>query len=408
VTPSARRLRIGVIGGSIAGCATAISAIRCGHEVKVLERSTGYLGTRGQGLVQPIELVERLMQEGYVDEEMPVLRISRRRWLVRDGDRPEGRLVLDQPFRVAQVNWGVLFANLRERVPDWAYRSGANVVGIEDLGKEVTLHLADGQSLDFDVVFAADGNLSTARRLLFPDEERTDSGHVVWRGWFDEAGSTLDDVSLVAEMNTVGFPCGHANVWLLPSAAGTEPGKRELAWNLYGGGNPPELVADGGVVRAVPPGGCTDAQLHHLRRLVRRHFPPAYASVVEATETPIITPIYDVRVPTLVRGRVALVGDAGAVLRPVTGSGATKGLEDALAIASAFSSGSSVADALAAYDAERWPEADRLVRLGQRMGRALVTDAPAWHDLVGHQLQALIERTLDGSGWYALTAPEAQ
>ncbi len=358
--------------------------------------------TRGQGLIQPIELVETMKRLDFIDADTPEVRLSRRRWQVRHGDTPMGRLIWEQGFRVSQVNWGALFSSLRARVPNDCYRSGADVAAVEQDANGVTVTLGGGDSLEFELLLAADGNMSTVRRLLFPEAERRHSGYVVWRGWFDEELGLLQDARPFEEMNTFGFDGGHANFWLLPSAAGAEPGRREVAWNIYGGGVPPDLTFEDGVIRSVPPGRCTLAQLEHLRQLAERHFPPFAAHVVEVTDKPIITPIDDVRVPTLARGRVALLGDAAIVLRPMTGSGATKGLQDAVALSSALASTGSVAAALERYTRERWPVADHLVRLGQRMGRALVTEAPPWSELTAQELETWLAAMLDERGWYAV------
>jgi 2-polyprenyl-6-methoxyphenol hydroxylase-like FAD-dependent oxidoreductase len=398
--------RVCVVGGSIVGCAAAIGCTRAGHEVTVFERSTSQLETRGQGLVQPIRLMEKLIERDYIDADMPVIRMSRRRWLVRDGDLTMGRLLSEQQFRVAHVNWGTLFKNLRKRIPSEVYRAGRNVASVEETPEGIRVTLNDGSSFEFDVVLAADGNMSTIRAKLFPDAERVDGGHVVWRGWFLESESPLPEVGALDEMNTVGFERGHGNLWLIPSPEGTERGEREVAWNLYGGGIPPDLLRDRGVIRTVPPGSCTPAQIEYLHNLAATQLPPVMGQVVMATCEPMITPIYDVHVPTLVRGRIALLGDAAMVLRPVTGSGATKGLEDAMAIADALASEADLADCLARYDHERWAAADGLVALGKRMGSGLVTEAPDWTELSGAEFDALFTSVIEGRNLYF--APDAE
>ena len=46
-------LRIGVVGGSISGCAAAIEMSRAGYEVTVFERSAKALKGRGAGIGTP-------------------------------------------------------------------------------------------------------------------------------------------------------------------------------------------------------------------------------------------------------------------------------------------------------------------------------------------------------------------
>jgi 2-polyprenyl-6-methoxyphenol hydroxylase-like FAD-dependent oxidoreductase len=49
--------RIGIIGGSIAGCGIATSLLRAGPEVTIFERSTEALCDRGASIVVPVSLI---------------------------------------------------------------------------------------------------------------------------------------------------------------------------------------------------------------------------------------------------------------------------------------------------------------------------------------------------------------
>ena len=52
--------KVAVVGGSIAGCATAIALTRAGCDVEVLERSSTGLRDRGAGIAMPHPLRESL------------------------------------------------------------------------------------------------------------------------------------------------------------------------------------------------------------------------------------------------------------------------------------------------------------------------------------------------------------
>jgi 2-polyprenyl-6-methoxyphenol hydroxylase-like FAD-dependent oxidoreductase len=96
-----------------------------------------------------------------------------------------------------------------------------------------------------------------------------------------------------------------------------------------------------------------------------------------------------VKVPSLVAGRVVLVGDAGTVVRPVTGSGAVKGLDDVLALTDALvRNGADVDSAVADYNAERLPVGLGVVELGQRNGMS----AEEMEEWMAHVM----------AGWYAV------
>ena len=102
-----RGSRVGIIGGSIAGCATAIALERLGCDVQVFERSRGVLRDRGSGIAIPITLRDELIDAGYLPAGYPHCRVSHRWWILADGTS-SGRLLWTQPAPAAHNNWGVL------------------------------------------------------------------------------------------------------------------------------------------------------------------------------------------------------------------------------------------------------------------------------------------------------------
>ena len=82
--------RVGIVGGSIAGCAAAIALQRLGCEVEIFERSSGALRDRGSGIGIPIALRDELIDHGYLPEGYATVALPGRRWVAADGS-PEGR-----------------------------------------------------------------------------------------------------------------------------------------------------------------------------------------------------------------------------------------------------------------------------------------------------------------------------
>lgn len=84
------------------------------------------------------------------------------------------------------------------------------------------------------------------------------------------------------------------------------------------------------------------------------------------------TPIAEYVPERLVQGRLALVGDAAHVPTPMTGMGFGASLDDAEAIAESLGagvSGSSVAEALRAYERKRLSSVRGMVQAGQQFSR---------------------------------------
>jgi 2-polyprenyl-6-methoxyphenol hydroxylase-like FAD-dependent oxidoreductase len=395
-------LKVAIVGGSVIGCAAATALAAAGADVTVLERSQSELETRGSVLGLPGRLIPSLLERNLLTSDFVWRQIPNRQWLVKDGDEPMGRLIWEQPFTISSVSWAALFQGFRNNVPDSSYRKGSEVTAVADDAAGPRVSLASGEVVRANLVVAADGYLSGVRERLFGGGvEQSYSGYVVWRGWFDEREGLLRSVEhLEGPMKTVGFEHGHASVWLVPSSESAQPGRRQVTWNIYGGPLPPGILTENGAVMSVPPGRLSTEQRAFLHDLVDEVFPPLLADVVKVTPQPALTPVYDVKVPSLAAGRIVLVGDAGTVVRPVTGSGAVKGVEDALALADALvRTGGDVDAAVAEYNAERLPIDLGLVDLGQRMGVALVDDVPDWPSLSAEELEGWMADAM--SGWYA-------
>ncbi|MFC9603057.1 FAD-dependent monooxygenase [Streptomyces niveus] len=367
---------VAVVGGSIAGCATALAVSRGGAgKVTVFERADAQLRDRGVGIALHNDRYDELQSAGYVAAEMPWAPLTRRVWSVRDGEAEHGRAVGEQPFPFRAYNWGSLWSELRRRVPEEVdYRSGALVGAVEPDSDGVTLQLADGQRERFDAVIGADGYRSVVREAMFPGLSATYAGYIGWRGTSADVADLPSDGN---DAHNVVFPGGHCMIYRIPDGVG---GHR-LNWVLYTA--PPEsedLHPDLKTPTSLPPGRLNSALTAHLRALVADNFPPYWAARVLRTpaETTFIQPIYDLEVPQYTSDRMLLVGDAASVARPHIGGGSVKALQDATALEAAAVAGGSWKEIAEAYDTNRGAVGASLVALARRMGSAQVENTPEW------------------------------
>ena len=95
-----------------------------------------------------------------------------------------------------------------------------------------------------------------------------------------------------------------------------------------------------------------------------------------------------------------LIGDAGTVTRPHTGSGATKAMQDALTLERLGAEHGDWELVLAAYDADRTATGDSLVELGRRIGRDQVEQTPPWGEMTPDDFDAWTKGTLSGVQLY--------
>ncbi|MFG2627477.1 FAD-dependent monooxygenase [Streptomyces sp. NPDC048473] len=382
-------LRIGVVGGSIAGCAMAIAGARAGADVTVHERSNGELQDRGFGIVIPPLLHQELVAGGYLGADMPTTPVATRIWLARAPGRRSARELARQASPVTPCNWGLLWRALRSGIGESVYHRGLPVssVGRTSSGRAL-VRTADGEQ-EYDIVVGADGHRSVTRELIAPEVAPVPAGYLVWRGTIPL--SALRDHPKQLELLrtawiTLGFPGGHGVFYLIPGAV---PGSRLLAYAIYGF---PPVAAESEV----------PVSASYVRSIAEEHFPAEWADVVARGEhaSQALHPVADFVVPRTAKPPFLLAGDAASVTRPHTASGAVKALQDALCLERALRGSSSPAEALHRYADERTAEGARLVELGRRLGRELVENTPDWPAMGPADVDAWSRATLNGARSY--------
>ncbi|MCM2410942.1 FAD-dependent monooxygenase [Streptomyces sp. RKAG290] len=386
-------LRIGVVGGSVAGCAMAIAGARAGAEVTVYERSDGALEDRGFGIVIPPALHQELVAAGYLEPGMPTAPVPSRVWLTREHGRPAARELARQESAVTPCHWGLLWRTLRANTGAVRYHRGRPVTEVlrRSAGGAV-IRTADAEDV-YDIVVGADGPRSVTREALAPGVRPAQAGYAVWRGTLPLAalaGHPRPLELLRGAWITLGFRGGHGVFYLIPGAA---PGSRLLAYAVYG---PP------------PPASWAAGREAYVRHIAEEHFPADWADIVGRGEHTSMAyhPVTDFHAPLAADPPFLLAGDAASITRPHTASGATKALQDALCLERVLRGASSPADALRRYAAERTPEGARLVALGRRLGHAMVERTPDWAAMGAAEVETWCRATLDGADSYLYGAAQ--
>ncbi|CAM5333819.1 MULTISPECIES: FAD-dependent monooxygenase [Streptomyces] len=393
----AAALRIGVIGGSIAGCAAAVAGRRAGADVTVYERSRADLQERGFGIVIPPPLHAELVGSGYLDAAMPTAPVGTRVWLTR---RPGGRSARElarQSSPVTPCNWGLLWRSLRVSAGPVRYLRGRPVtsVGREGSGRGVITTARSGEA--YDVVVGADGHASATRRLVAPGLRPKPAPYAVWRGAIPLGaltGHPRELELLRGAWVTLGFPGGHGIFYLIPGGpqdgdGGTGPGNRLLAYAVYG--RPPEGADPG----------------PYVHELAKEHFPAAWADIVArgGRRAAACHPVADAQAPRVARPPLLLAGDAAGVTRPHTATGAVKALQDALCLERVLRTTADVRTALERYGAERAAAGVHLVELGRRMGHAMVEETPDWPTMGQREVDVWFRGVLAGTRHYLYEEP---
>src|ERR1700675_929180 len=328
-------LRVAVAGGYIGGLCAGIALRGAGFDVKVYERVSGPMETRGAGIVVQGELIDLLRT--HAAGALPTTHCTVRRYLSPEGGEGEVQRA-PQDF----TSWEAIHRTLADAFP-------------------------------------AEGAQSPTRRRFLPDLSSTYAGYVAWRGTLDEADAPPDLVRFFDDAFTFceARSAGHILVYFIPGdSADTTPGRRRLNWVWYVGVNEadlPRILVDRDGRQhhvSLPFGSTPDSAIRDLRDLARREVHPMLAALVAATPQPFLQTIVDVVPTRTVFGRVCLLGDAAFVVRPHTAGATAKAAQDATTLARALKrAGQNVDAGLSGFEEMQIEFGQGLVDYGVALGR---------------------------------------
>lgn len=347
-----------VCGASIGGLFAALALLRRGWDVQVFERTEIELAGRGAGIVTHPGLIAALEQLGTGTGDLGVTVHDR---VAFDQG---GQAIRRMDYHQVVTSWDRIHQLLRACILAQSHHLGRTITSYTESATEVVAHFADGHKETGDILIGADGFRSVIRAQMYPTVAPDYSGYVVWRALAHESDlspSVSKDIfetfSFFAPsgMQVIGYPIagpdndlrpGHRRfnfVWYCPTPAA------RLA----------DMLTDSRGRRhdlSIPPPLVRDSVIAEVMELATRSLPPQFREVLDQSERPFFTPIYDHCCPQFGAGRVALSGDAACVARPHVGMGVTKAAGDALSLARHLAQ-APVPDAIYAYSQERAPAA---------------------------------------------------
>lgn len=285
---------MGVIGGGFAGLAAAIAFRQTGHDVSVFERASG--PSLAGGAISLASNALKCLSILGVRAHVVTEPWSRAPATVRTSD---GSVLVRRTLaqltgggQYATVPRGQLLTWLAERLPPDCLHYSSTVVGVRTDGV-VTI---GGREHRFDLIIGADGTRGIVRKSLWPDAPPPHSTGITGWAW------------IVDRQLATGF----GPIWGRTTDFGILP------------------LADG---RTYIYGGTRD---HGAELAAYRHWPAPLPTLIDDVNPDnMATPeIFEARPPRqLVRGKVALIGDAAHTMRPTFGQGAALAMEDAITLA---------------------------------------------------------------------------
>jgi 2-polyprenyl-6-methoxyphenol hydroxylase-like FAD-dependent oxidoreductase len=294
----------------------------------------------------------------------------------------DGRVTHRMEVPQTMTAWDRVFHLLKAAFPEADYHRGKELRRIEQ-GARVTAHFADGSIEEGDVLVGADGIRSTVRQQYLPDVIPLYAGYTAWRGLVNESAfppalhrELFEHFSFCLPDNEqmLGYPVAGPNNDL-------RPGHRRYNFVWYRPASesqelPRLLTDDTGRthVLSIPPPLIARDVIAEMRQAAACVLAPQFHEMVGLCEQPFLQPIYDLEVPRMAFGRVALAGDAAFVARPHIGAGVAKAADDALALADALAANTAVESALKQFEAARLPVGNKIIARTRHLGAYVQAD----------------------------------
>ncbi|MBV8850199.1 MAG: FAD binding domain-containing protein [Methylobacteriaceae bacterium] len=367
-----------IVGGSMAGLCAGLFLRQRGWSVDIYERSSEELTSRGAGIVSHPELLALLSDAGARTDTEFGIPVEDRRVVDRAGK-------IIARFRYPQIatSWTRLLHMLGDAFPREHYHLGKNVTAIFSDAQRVQIDFADGTSAAGDLLVGADGVRSTVRSFVSREAEPLYAGYVGWRALVRERDVPADlHGELFSTMlfclpsgeQIISYPVagpgddlrpGHRSlnlIWYVPAEEGSELDAllTDIHGTTHSGSIPPPLIRPE-IIAA-------------MRAHAEEVLAPQFRALLPLAPQTFLQPIYDFESQHMVRGRIALIGDAAFVARPHVGAGVYKAAGDAHALSAALGEGRDIDAGLRRFEAERLPIGRRIVDFGRYLGHCLRDD----------------------------------
>lgn len=351
-----------IVGGGIGGLAAALALTRAGRRVRLFEQAQAW-GEIGAG-VQLGPNATRLLREWGLERSLAEVAAVPRQLTVKrmDDGMTLARLRLGQGMRTRYgapyltVHRADLHALLLKAVRNCGaeLQLGQSIAQVSQGDDSVQLTLQDGSAADGSLLVGADGVWSRVREQVLGDGVAAASGHLAYR-------------ALVAQTELpVVLRSRDVTVWLAPQAHVVAYPVRRGEWL--------NIVA---VVEGVPPETPRDwdqpGEGARLRAVLGRVC-PGLESLARAPQNWRLWSLH-ARAPLagpgeMVRGRVALLGDAAHPMLPYLAQGTAMAIEDAAELERVLApeKKGDLPSALQQYAQSRWQRCARVQRRARRNG----------------------------------------
>ena len=237
-------------------------------------------------------------------------------------DLSRRRLIRELPVPAVTSAWSRIWRPLRRALPDCLLGWRQDVVGIEQRRRSVGAIFDDGSRAEGDLLVAPTGCIPRSARSSFPTSRH--AMPAMWPGaaWSRRAWLSPELHELMFHRMVFGFPDGELML-SIPMPAPRGDGTTRLPFRLVPAGHGKRSCRavhrrERAPAWPLDPAATDPAGADRGAQAGRRRAAGAAArGAGESTAQIILQPIFDLESPRIAFGRVALVGDAAFVARPM-------------------------------------------------------------------------------------------
>src|SRR3954453_79957 len=339
-----------VVGGSIGGLTTALLLRDLGWDVDVFERSTRD-DARGGGIVLQTDTIRWFTERSTQALESLTTSTNFVQYL------GIGNHVAHREYaQWSYSSWATLHSALLRDFGAERHRRGHRAVAVAQDASTATVEFDNGSFATGDLVVFADGVNSMGRQYVSPNTPVRYSGYIGWRGLVSERLLSNETRAVIEDSVTYALlPDSHVVMYPVPSSikGGRTERLMNFVWyrNVPAGSQLDQFVggASDGVL-SLHPDNVPHIEVERMRMDAARDLPPAAAEVVLRCDAPYVQVVSDIRAAQMVRGRVAILGDAACAARPHAAAGTAKAAADAWSLATAIEKTDGLEQALQVWE----------------------------------------------------------
>ncbi len=358
-----------IAGGGMGGLAAAVAAARAGWQPRLYEQAEQF-GEAGAG-IQLGPNATRLLADWGLESALHRVAAFPQQLLVRSAEDATvlGRMILGDLFaaRYGAPYATVHRADLHAVLLEGAERHGvalklqSRITAVLPGADAVAVGFDDGHEVEGDALVGADGLWSVVRGEVYGDGPPTATGHVAWR-----ALASQDALPQALRQQDVQVWLGpHMHVVAYPVRAGSQLNVVAIVEGAPPAGADPQSWDREASLPGLNMALGVDSLCTPLRDLLQAM--PAWRQWSLHDRAPMTS------ADQMVRGRVALLGDAAHPMRPYLAQGAGMALEDAEELGRALTqvegAALDVPLALRRYALNRWQRNARVQARALRNGR---------------------------------------